>query len=57
MKFAELFDKVFYGLSVSRMNQHLKGKSELRQYTDVNDWRFEVSFLLSIHYSDKSMQH
>ena len=45
MKFVEMFGKVFDCLNVSRLNQHLKGKSEPRQYTDVNDWKFEVSFL------------
>ena len=55
MTFVEIFDKVFDCLNVSRLNQHLKGKSEMRQYTDVNDWRFEVSFLF-FPYSAKCMQ-
>ena len=40
-----MFNKVFGCLNFGRLNQHLKGKSELRQYTDVIDCRFEVSFL------------
>ena len=54
MTFVEIFDEVFVCLNVSRLNQHLKGKSELRQYTDVDDWRFEVSFIF-ISYSAKRM--
>ena len=55
MKFVEMFDKVFDCLNVIQLNQHLKGKSKLRQYTDVNDWRFGVSFIFIPH-SAKSIQ-
>ena len=53
--FVEIFDELFDCLNVSRLNQHLKAKSELRQYTDVDDRRFEVSFLF-VPYSAKCTQ-